>query len=45
MKEEKPEEEKVRFLFFRNWTGVYAFVMFVLAVCVALFYFITISYS
>lgn len=45
MKEENPEEDKVRFLFFKNWTGVYAFVIFVLAIFIALFYFITISYS
>lgn len=45
MKEEKPEEEKVKFLIFSSWTGVYAFVMFILAFFISLFYMITISYS
>lgn len=45
MKDENPEEEKVKFLIFKSWTGVYGFVLFVLALCIALFYFITISYS
>jgi len=45
MKEENPEEEKVRFLFFNSWAGVYGFVLFVLAVCISLFYLITVSYS
>jgi|TARA_B100000965_G_scaffold406585_1_gene446341 hypothetical protein len=45
MSENLPEEEKVRFLFFRSWPGVYAFVLTVLAILIALFYFLTISYS
>ncbi len=45
MTEKEPEEEKVRFLFFKGWTGVYGFVMAVLVVCIALFYLLTISYS
>lgn len=45
MIEENSDEEKVRFLFFKSWTGVYGFVMLVLALCIALFYLVTISYS
>ncbi|HEY9117300.1 MAG TPA: hypothetical protein VIN11_05705 [Roseivirga sp.] len=45
MTEKNPDEEKIRFLFFRSWAGVYGFVMAVLAICIALFYLLTISYS
>lgn len=39
------EKEKVKFLFVRSWAGMYAFVLGILALFIALFYFFTKYYS
>jgi len=43
--EENQEDDKVRFLFFKGWKGIYALLMIVLATCIGIFYWITLSFA
>lgn len=43
--EQENDKEPVKFLFFKGWPSIYAFVIFILAVCISFFYWITLSFS